>query len=194
MSVAVDSLAAMAILHHDYPSAASLHAVLVLDAVAGDATPVTHHGIDVLGIDATLPATLDDLQDWSSHRESLAALGWVVPRPRRHPPTLAAHAVERACATLNQARRWRMACYRAHWLEGVDLGDWDALVVVGEQAGLEPGLVHGVVSDRVEAARVRREMMAVRGDGVGGVPVLDVAGTKVSPFMARDDLARILAL
>lgn len=194
MSVVVDSLGAMAILHHDYPSAASLHAVLVLDDLAGDSNAVTHHGIDVLGIDATLPATLDDLQDWTAHRGAVAELGWDLPRPRLHPPTVAAHAVERACDSAQQARRWRLACYRGHWLDGVDLGDWDALAALGRQADLDPAMVHAVVSDRVEAARIRREMMAVRGDGVGGVPVLDVAGTKVSPFMDRDDLAQVLAL
>ncbi len=90
-----------------------------------------------------------------------------------------------------------MAPWRAIAATGWMVWTWGTgsqLAVLGERAGLDAGLVHTVVSDRVEAARVRREMMAVRGDGVGGVPVLDVAGSKVSPFMDPEDLARVLTL
>lgn len=184
----------MLILHHDYPSAASLRAVLMLHDLVDRGARVTFHGLDVLGVASSLPATLDDLQDWSQHREALAGMGWDLPRPRRHPPTLGAHVVERACPDPHTARNWRTACYRAHWLHGDDLGDWDVLGRLAADVGLDAEVVGALVADRVRAAQVRREMIAVRGDGVGGVPVLDVDGTKVSPFMPADDLATLVAL
>lgn len=184
----------MLILHHDYPSAGSLRAVLTLHDLVDRGASVTFHGMDVLGVAASLPATLDDLQDWAQHREAVADRGWDLPRPRRHPPTLAAHMVERACPDAGTARAWRTACYRAHWLQGDDLGNWDVLGRLAADVGMDAEVVGELVADRVRAAQVRREMMAVRGDGVGGVPVLDVAGTKVSPFMSPDDLAALVAL
>lgn len=184
----------MLTLHHDYPSAGSLRAVLALHDVADRGAPVTFHGMDVLGVATSLPATLDDLQDWAQHREAVADQGWDLPRPRRHPPTLAAHMVERACPDARTARAWRTACYRAHWLQDDDLGDWDVLARLAASVGMDAEVVGELVTDRVRAAQVRREMMAVRGDGVGGVPVLDVAGTKVSPFMSADDLVTLVAL
>lgn len=182
----------MLILHHDHPSAAALHAILLLEDLVGDR--VRHHGIDVLGLDAALPATLDDVEAWSRHREQLGDLGWEVPRPRRHPPTLAVHAVERLCADDATARAWRHATYRAHWLEDRDVGDHAVLVDVAVAVGLDGDRVAARITDRAALAGVRREMMAVRGDGVGGVPVLDVDGTKVSPFMAPEDLRALAGL
>jgi predicted DsbA family dithiol-disulfide isomerase len=184
----------MLILHHDYPSAGSLRAVLALHDLAERGADVTFHGLDVLGVATALPATLDDLQDWARHRDALAELGWHLPRPRRHPATLAAHVVERACPDPATATAWRLAAYRAHWVEGRDLGDWDVLVDLATGVGMDAAAVGELVADRVHAAQVRRQMIAVRGDGVGGVPVLDVHGTKVSPFMASEDLATLVAL
>ena len=184
----------MLILHHDYPSAGSLRAVLTLDELVDRGADVTFHGLDVLGVATPLPATLDDLQDWARHREVLAEMGWDLPRPRRHPATLGAHMVERACPDAATARAWRLACHRAHWLEGRDLGDWDVLGELAGDVGMDAAMVRSLVADRGQAAQVRREMIVVRGDGVGGVPVLDVHGTKVSPFMSAEDLATLVAL
>lgn len=183
----------MLALHHDYPSAASLHAVLLLDEVTGGDV-VVHHGVDVLGLATAVPATVDDVADWDRHREALAEMGWDVARPGTHPPTLAAHQVAGLCPDRTTARSWRLACYRAHWLDGADIGDHDVLVDLAERVGLAPGRVHRHLDDRVAAAAARRAMLAARQDGVGGVPVLDVDGTKVSPFMPREDLRALVAL
>lgn len=184
----------MAILHHDYPSAASLRAVLGMQQLLVRGADVTFHGIDVLGLATALPATMDDLEDWSRHRDELALTGWDLPRPRRHPPTLPAHMIERSCPDSTTAMAWRTACYHAHWLEGRDIGDGAVLADLGATIGLTDLDIPTLVGDRVRAAGLRRQMIAVRGDGVGGVPVLDVAGTKVSPFMPMEDLALLVAL
>lgn len=183
----------MMLLHHDYPSAASLHAVLVTHRLLDRGAIVAHHGIDVLGVDATLPATMGDLEDWERHRPALGDLGWEVGRPRLHPATLTAHAVERSCDPLD-ARAWREACYDAHWRRGLDLGATEVLLAAADQAGLDQAAVTAVVGNRAHRALVRRQMTAVRGEGVGGVPVLEVDGTKVSPFMPFDDLLSLALL
>lgn len=184
----------MAILHHDYPSAASLRAVLCMQDLVVQGADISFNGMDVLGLATALPATMDDLADWSRHGDDLARMGWDLPRPRLHPATLAAHMIERSCPDATMAMAWRMACYRAHWLEGRDIGDRDVLDDLGTTIGLTELDILGLLGDRVRAAATRRQMMTVRGGGVGGVPVLDVGGTKVSPFMPLADLALLVSL
>jgi 2-hydroxychromene-2-carboxylate isomerase len=184
----------MMILHHDYPSAGSLRAVLTLGELAGQGYDVEFHGIDVMGLASSIPATLDDIRDWDLNRRALAELGWVVGRPRRHPPTLAAHMVEEAIEDDERATRWRMACYRAHWLEGRDIGEVAVLRELAADADVDPEQLAAHVEDREAAAAARRRMLAARGDGVGGVPVLEVNGSKVSPFIDVDELKMLAGL
>lgn len=184
----------MLILHHDYPSAASLRAVLLLQDLADEGLPVAFHGVDVLGLGTTVPATLDDLADWEQQREPLAALGWEVPRPRRHPPTVFAHLVEALATQQDLGAAWRLACHRALWLDDRDLSDPVVLADLGTSVGLDPGDVAGLVADGRATRTARREMVARRGEGVGGVPVLELDGTLVSPFMDPEDLRRLATL
>lgn len=194
MSRVADSLHHMLVLHHDYPSAASLRAVLLVDRAVSDPDRVVHHGVDVLGLATTVPAMLDDIADWERHHEALAVLGWEVARPDRHPATLGAHMVARMCPDPGVARTWRLACYRTHWLERRDLGDREVLVDLARSVGLDGAEVAARLGDRMEVATVRRQMLQARENGVGGVPVLDVDGTKVSPFMSPDDLHDLASL
>lgn len=178
----------MMILHHDYPSAGSLRAVLTLGQLAGEGYDVEFHGIDVMGLASSIPATLDDIRDWDLNRRALAEAGWNVARPRRHPPTLAAHMVEDAIEDAERASRWRMACYRAHWRDHRDIGEVEVLRELAGEADVDPERLATLLDDREEAAAARRRMLAARGDGVGGVPVLEVNGSKVSPFIDVDEL------
>lgn len=179
-------------LHHDHPSAASLLAVLTLQSLADEGLAVTFHGVDVLGLGTTIPATLDDLAEWERHRGALAELGWDVARPRLHPMTLPAHLVEALATDRGLGAAWRLACLRAHWLDGCDLGAPEVLADLGEQIGLERDAVAELVGDRRTAVVARQAALARRGEGVGGVPILEVHDTLVSPFMSLDDL-RLLA-
>lgn len=179
-------------LHHDYPSAASLLALLTLQSLADEGLPVTFHGVDVVGLGTSIPATLDDLAAWKQHRTALADRGWDLPRPRLHPMTLPAHLVEALATDRGLGAAWRLACAQAHWLEGRDLGDPDVVVDLGEGVGLDRDEVASLVGDRRAAVVARQALIARRGDGVGGVPILEVHDTMVSPFMPLDDL-RLLA-
>lgn len=194
MSAVGCSLPAMLILHHDYPSAASLRAVLAVQELADEGLDVAFHGVDVLGLGTMIPATLDDLADWREHRAALAERGWDLPRPRRHPPTLSAHLVETLATERGLGAAWRAACHRALWLQDSDLSDPVVLSDLGRRIGLDGDEVTSLVTDASATRAARLEMVARRGEGVGGVPVLQAGGTLVSPFMERSDLRRLAAL
>ncbi len=185
---------AMLLLHHDHPSAASLRAVLTLQDLADEGFDVQFRGVDVLGLGTTIPATLDDIADWQAHREALAERGWILPRPRRHPPTLAAHLVEALATARGLGAAWRLACLRGHWFDDVDLGRPEELVTVATGIGLDGDEVAELVADHRSLLAARRELFARRGEGVGGVPVLEVDDTLVSPFMPVDDLRALASL
>lgn len=184
----------MFLLHHDPPSAGALVAVLRLQQLADEGLAITFRGHDVLGVDATLPATLDDLEDWERHRDAAAELGWDLPRPRLHPSTLLAHLVGLLAEESGLDAAWRLAIYRAHWLDGLDLGDRDTLLVLAGDVGLDRTAVTALVDDPEERHRLRRVMLVHRGDGVGGVPVLSWNGTMMSPFVPMDDLRELASL
>lgn len=184
----------MLTLFHDIPSAGSLVAMLRLQRLADEGLDVGFLGFDVLGVDTTLPATLDDLQDWQEHREAGAALGWELPRPRRHPATLRAHLVGELAIEQGLDAAWRMASYRAHWLEDRDLGDADVVVEVADAIGLDADEVAALLNDAGPRHRLRQRMLVQRGEGVGGVPVLEANGTFLSPFVPEADLRTLAGL
>jgi predicted DsbA family dithiol-disulfide isomerase len=181
-------------LYHDFPSAASLVAVLRLQRLRDAGVAVDVRGFDVLGLAVALPATMDDLADWERNRGAAADLGWDLPRPTRHPVTLSAHLVGEYARSVDLDAAWRLACYRAHWLGGDDIGEPAVLLRLAEAVGLEQTAVAAIVDDRGQHTTLRQQMLVHRGDGVGGVPVLDFEGTFLSPDLSDDDLAALAAL
>ena len=184
----------MLVLYHDIPSAASLCALLRLQRLADEGLPVVFRGFDVLGIDATIPATLADLEDWTTYRSEAADLGWDLQRPRTHPPTLTAHLVAELAEEADVGAAFRLALYRAHWLDDRDIADPTELSDLAVAVGLHPAAVHELLDDPEGRHRLRRRMLAHRGEGIGGVPVLDAGGTFVSPFMDEADLRHLATL
>ena len=184
----------MLTLYHDIPSAGSLVAMLRLQALADEGLSVTFRGFDVLGVEASLPATLDDLQDWQTHREEAAALGWELPRPTRHPATLKAHLLGELADEQGLDAAWRLTVYRAHWLDDADVSADSVLTVLAVRIGLPIDEVEALLHDPEQRHRLRQRMLVHRGDGVGGVPVLDANGTFLSPFVPEADLRTLAEL
>lgn len=184
----------MLILYHDVPSAGALVAMLRLQRLADEGLPVVFRGFDVLGLEVTLPATLDDLEDWQTHRAQAEQLGWSLPRPRRHPATLQAHLVGELAAERDLDTAWRLACYRAHWLHGLDVSDDAVLVGLADEIGLDRDDVADLLDDRDARHRLRQRMLVHRGDGIGGVPVLQAGGTFLSPAIPEQDLRTLAEL
>lgn len=178
----------MLILHFDYPSAAAAVAVLRLQALADEGADVVFSGIDVLGVDTAVPATLDQLDELERYRDRAAALGLQLSRPALRPATLPAHVVAEIADQQGRGASWRRVCLEAYWHDGADLGDIDLLAGLAADAGLEATSVRTIVADPSARVRARRRMLDARRRGVGGVPVLEVDGTLVPADLSDDDL------
>lgn len=181
----------MLTLYHDYTSPASAVAVLRLQGLADAGLPVRFTGFDVLGLDTAIPATLEMLEELSQQVDAAAALDLFLRRPRRRPPTLAAHLVGDLADAHDLGASWRAAAYRSFWEQGADLGDHAVLVALAVGAGLAASEVRAGLDDRDRRHALRRRMLALRGRGVGGVPVLEAQSTFVSPFLAEADLRHL---
>lgn len=168
--------------------------MLRLQALADEGLAVTFRGFDVLGLDTTLPATLDDLEDWQANRDAAAEIGWDLPRPRRHPATLRAHLLGELAAEQGLDAAWRLSVYRAHWLDDADVSADSVLTVLAVRAGLALDDVEALLHDPEQRHRLRQRMLVHRGDGVGGVPVLEANGTFLSPFIPDQDLRALAEL
>lgn len=177
--------------HFDYPSPAAAVAVLRVQAVADAGGQVRFSGLDVLGIDASLPPTLDLLEGLERHRDRAAELGLTLRRPSRRPPTIAAHLVGEHADDAGRGAAWRTAALRAYWQDDADLGDTPTLVELAVAIGLDGLRVAALVGDRAARTRLRQRAIQLRSKGVGGVPVLEVDGTLVSAEVSDDDLRQL---
>lgn len=185
----------MLTLYYDYPSAASVVAVLRLQRLADEGLPVVFEGFDPLGLDASLPFTLDLYEDLERHGGRAAALGLPLQRPAVRPPTLRAHLVGRLAGDRGLGAAWRERCLRAFWQQGADLSDAEVLVELGAAVGLDREAILALLDDRRAQAQLRQRMVALRGRGIGGVPVVEVAGgTMVSADLPDADLRALAGL
>ena len=177
----------MLTLTHDVTSPASAIAVARLDRLAADGLPVRFRGIDVLGVDATLPVTLDVLAELERVAPRAAEAGLELQRPTRRPSTARVHLVADLAEEVGLGRAWRTATYRAYWRDDADLADPAVVVGLADDVGIETGAVEAALTDDTAIAAVRRRTTRARGEGIGGVPVLVAHGTLVSPDL--DDAA-----
>lgn len=174
----------MLTLTHDVTSPAAALAVARFDRLAADGLPVRFRGIDVLGVDATLPVTLDVLAELERVQDRAAALGVVLERPSRRPSTARVHLVADLAEPVGLGRAWRTATYRAYWRDDADLADRDVLLSLADDVGLDVEAVAAAVDDERAVAEVRRRTTSARAEGIGGVPVLVAHGTLLSPDLS----------
>ena len=114
--------------------------------------------------------------------------------PRRHPATLKAHLLGELAAEQGLDAAWRLAVYRAHWLDDADVSADSVLTILAVRIGMPIDDVEALLHDPQQRHRLRQRMLVHRGDGVGGVPVLDANGTFLSPFVPEDDLRTLAEL
>lgn len=184
----------MLVLHFDYTSPASAVAVLRLQGLADRGAHVQFSGIDVLGLEASLPVTLDQLEELERHAPRARELGLTMQRPRLRSATLGAHVVGTLADGRGLGAAWRLAALEAYWSHGVDLADDAALADLAVRIGLDRRPVEEALADRPYRASLRRAMTADRGRGIGGVPVLEFEGTFVPADLGDDDLRQLAAL
>lgn len=181
----------MLILHHDITSPRAALAVLRLERLAEEGLPVAFRGIDVLGVAMTLPVTLDQLAELEEVKERVQALGLEMRRPPFRPPTLDAHMVAGLADGSGLGPSWRRTCLEAYWADGADLSAHAVLMELAERVGLPNDAVAALLDDHAARNALRAEMLARRGLGIGGVPVLEVGGTLVSADLEDATLAEL---
>jgi predicted DsbA family dithiol-disulfide isomerase len=176
-------------------SAPAAVAVLRLQRLADEGATVAFTGIDVLGLELTIPATLDQLEGVAVARRAARELGLDLQRPTRRPPTLPAHLVGEVAVVHGVGASWRETCLRAYWERGADLADEVVLRELAAAAGVPADAVLEALADRDRRRQLRQRMLVARSRGVGGVPVLEVAGGTFVPADLPDgDLRQLAAL
>jgi 2-hydroxychromene-2-carboxylate isomerase len=187
--------AALLLLYFDFVSAPAAVAVLRLQRLVDQGAAIGFAGIDVLGLDAAIPVTLDQLEGIERARVPAREVGLTLGRPRLRPPTLSAHLVGDLATSVGLGAAWRERCLRAYWEEGADLADERLLFDLAGATGLERGAVADLLDDRPHRIQLRQRMLAARSRGIGDVPVLEVAGgTFVPADLPEDDLLHLASL
>lgn len=168
--------------------------MLRLQRLADEGFRIAFDGIDVLGLDAAIPVTLDTLVELERWRDPAAALGLTLRRPTRRPPTARAHLVGLLAERQGLGAAWRAVTYRAYWEDDLDLGDVAVLTRLASSAGLPVDEVAALLADGTRLARLRQRMQRRRSEGIGGVPVIEAHGTYVPATLGDDDLRRLAEL
>jgi predicted DsbA family dithiol-disulfide isomerase len=190
----------MLVLYYDITVPRAALALLRLEALRASlgaehrAPAIGFVGLDTLGLEATIPVTLDQMADIAAVRPRALALGLVMRDPTIRPPTTRAHLVGRMAEESGAGSAWRRACLGAYWTHGADLGESDVLAGLARTVGLDGAAVERLLDDRVAVIEERRRMAAVHRRGVGGVPVVEVDGTFVSADLDDAALRDLLAL
>ncbi|MEX2328255.1 MAG: DsbA family protein [Nitriliruptoraceae bacterium] len=184
----------MLVLHHDFTSLRSAVAVQRCQRLVDAGRVIVFRGVDVLGIDATIPTTLELQADFHAAVDAARALGLDARAPRLRPPTVGAHLVTEVALARGVAAAWRQAVHVAYFIDGLDIGDVSVLEVLARSIGLDVPEVTRALGDRQRVGAVRRRMGADRQRGVGGVPVLEFDGTLLSAEVDDARLEQLAAL
>lgn len=184
----------MLILYHDYTSPASAVAVARVHRLLRGGMPAQVRGTEVLGLDATLPVTVDLLAALDAVAQEAAAEGIELRRPARVPPTALAHVVEDVAGELGMDIEWRDRCYRAFWHDGSDISDPDQLRRLATSAGMPEHAVDRALGDRVALLAVRQRSAGDRREGIGGVPTIKYDRSLVPGLLPESDLRALAAL
>lgn len=178
----------MLTLFHDYTSPASAVAALRLQRLVDQGLPAEFEGFEAIGLDATLPLTLDVAAAIDDVAEAAEDEGLTLLRPPGLPPTALAHTVGDVAEERGLGASWRETCYRAFWSEGAAIREREVLLELASRAGLDPGPVMIALDDRMVLAAVRRRSAMRRRNGVGGVPTILASRTLVPGLLAEEDL------
>ena len=184
----------MLVLFHDYTSPGSAVAVARVTRLIADGLRARIEGTEVLGVEATLPVTLDLLAELDAVAAQARAEGVVLRRPDAVPPTAPAHLVEDLAGDIARADAWRARCYRAFWTDGEDIADPGVLRRLAADVGLPVDEVSRRVGDRMALLEIRQRFAGHRRDGVGGVPTIAYDRTLVPGLLDEADLRALAAL
>jgi len=140
-------------------------------------------------IDGSSPA-------WLELQQSMMALagelGLPFRPPSRIPWTRKAHEVALLGVAGGVGGLVHTRLFRAHFVEGEDIGRIDVLIGLGKEVGLDGGelrTVLGIDREAEEVERMRSELLA---RGVTGVPIFQWGGRRLAGFRSAEELVRFL--
>lgn len=165
-----------------------------LQQLADTGCVIGFEGFVPLEFGAPLPVTLDVLAQLERAGPVADELGLRLRRPSRLPPTMRAHAVSVVADAHDLGASWRARCYRAFWEDGADLADPEVLATLAEGSGLERAWIAPALQTTEPLRILRERMNRRRGQGAGGVPLLDANGTLVSAEISDDEVRQLAAL
>jgi predicted DsbA family dithiol-disulfide isomerase len=181
-------------LFHDYTSPGSALAVERVQRLGDEGLDVAFEGFEAIGLDATLPVTVDVAAAVADLAPVAAVEGVELRRPPNLPPTVLAHVVGTVAEQAGRGASWRSTCYRAFWSDGAAIGERGVLLDLADRAGLDTGGVAAALDDRLLLAKVRRRMADHRRNGVGGVPTILASRTLVPGLLPMDELRALAQL
>jgi len=150
---------------------------------------VEHRAYELWPAPAALPDPREAEREWAEVVEPLArALGVELRFPRIQPRTRKAHEAAAYARDHGRFDELHEALYRAHFVEGLDIGRIDVLAEVGARAGLDAQDLRIALSvDRYTDQVLAEELEAVR-RGVRGVPAYVVGGRLIMGLQRYEDL------
>lgn len=184
----------MLTLYHDYTSPASAVAVARVARLQAEGVAIRVVGTEAFGLDATLPVTLDLIEELRRVGPLAEAEGVALHRPTIVPPTASAHLVEDVAAAEGEAHAWRTRCYAAYWRDGRDISDPNVLAALATEVGLSHDRVVDVLADRLALLALRQRFAGHRREGIGGVPLLSYGGTLVPGLIDAADMRALAEL
>ncbi|MEO5338134.1 MAG: DsbA family oxidoreductase [Magnetospirillum sp. WYHS-4] len=119
-------------------------------------------------------------------------------RIRRTPSTIDAHRLVRRAALTGRGADTVEALFRAYFLEGLDTGDRDVLVAIGEGLGLDGGELRRLFASQEDVTAIYDENARAHRLGINGVPSymfngqLAISGAQEQQVLVRMlDLSRV---
>lgn len=114
---------------------------------------------------------------------------------RRTPSSVEAHRLVRFATPLGVADDLVHAIFRAHFVEGEDIGNVEALVRIGARSGLDPEACRDFLQGTEGAEHVHAENLHAHRLGINGVPCFLIDGEHaISGAQEGEVLERLLEL
>lgn len=140
------------------------------------------------------PGSRTELQRWYELVLPLAGeLGIEIRPPATSPRTRKAHEASSFAALHGKQGPFRRAVFRAHFIEGRDIGRVDVLVELGALVGLDPTALKVALDIDQLTEQVLREEASARDRGITGVPALIVGEETFIGLHPYAEVRRLIA-
>lgn len=129
---------------------------------------------------------------WERSSREAGEMGLELARPRTIPWTRKAHELAAHSVARGLAMEFNDAVFRAHHLDGDDIGRIDVLVEIGARIGLDPGEARTVLGVDRYLEQVRSLGESAEREGVRGVPTLAQGARRLEGLARTETIAEFL--